>query len=113
MDIFTESHLRANSIAWLPVRQTDSVCYLGKDTDVIAEKLRLLTQNTDCIEHAKELFGQKTYDYLICMGADLESELAFFWKSACRRRQAGSWSGKCLWNEVSGRYKRDCFRRVF
>ncbi len=81
MDIFTESHLRANSIAWLPVRQTDSVCYLGKDTDVIAEKLRLLTQNTDCIEHAKELFGQKTYDYLICMGADLESELAFFGKA--------------------------------
>ena len=39
MDVFTESYLRANVVAWLPVGREDCVLYIGEE-DVIAAKLR-------------------------------------------------------------------------
>ena len=52
MDVFASSHLRANIIAWLPIKKTDTVCYIGGEADVVAEKLRELSGCVDCVPDA-------------------------------------------------------------
>ena len=65
MDIFMDSYLRANLIAWLPIKKTDKVCYIGKPTDVIAKKLQELSDFTECVAGVCELAAYTKYDYLI------------------------------------------------
>ena len=51
MDVFTDSYLRANIIAWLPIKKNDFVCYIGNDTDTFAKKLKEMSENSkDCDE---------------------------------------------------------------
>ena len=66
MDVFTESHLRANIISWIPVKKTDRVCYIGKDTDVIAGRLREMSENVTCTKGQEETHLK--FDYVIKIG---------------------------------------------
>ena len=75
MDVFTTSYLRANIIAWLPIRKEDVVCYIGKEEDIIAARLREMSDYVDCIPRLADICGQGRYDYIICLGAVLRGEL--------------------------------------
>ena len=75
MDIFMDSYLRANLIAWLPIKKTDKVCYIGKPTDVIAKKLQELSDFTECVAGVCELAAYTKYDYLIRLGKAKQEEL--------------------------------------
>lgn len=77
MDVFASSHLRANIIAWLPIKKTDTVCYIGGEADVVAEKLRELSGCVDCVPDA---FGVGTkYDYIISLGAAKREEILHYY----------------------------------
>lgn len=65
MDIFETSHLRANIIAWIPIQKTDRVCYIGTDRDVIAQKLRQMSDHLTCRMEQEELESEEKYDYII------------------------------------------------
>ncbi len=65
MDIFETSHLRANIIAWIPIRKTDRVCYIGTDTDVIAQKLRQMSDYVTCSMEQTDQTSEEEYDYII------------------------------------------------
>ena len=49
MDVFTDSYLRANIIAWLPIKKNDFVCYIGNDTDTAAKKLKEMSDHVTCV----------------------------------------------------------------
>lgn len=75
MDIFETSYLRANIIAWLPVRKKDRVLYIGDAEDVAAKRLAELSEAVECVcaEHYyaeyKDTQNQEKWDYIICLGA--------------------------------------------
>lgn len=81
MDVFTESHLRANIISWIPVKKTDRVCYIGKDTDVIAGRLREMSENVTCTKGQEETHLK--FDYVISVGQLRPEEISrcFDWLS--------------------------------
>ncbi len=64
MDVFTESYLRANVVAWLPVGREDCVLYIGEE-DVIAAKLREMAGDVVC---AAEGCGNRLFDFVVCLG---------------------------------------------
>lgn len=70
MDIFTTSYLRANIVAWLPIAETDMVCYIGDEKDVIAEKLREMAQEVVCIspDCCVNMADRQKFDYIVCIG---------------------------------------------
>lgn len=66
MDIFNTSHLRGNIVAWLPVKKTDRVCYMGNEGDVAAQKLRQMSDHLTCrSEQAALTESEEKYDYII------------------------------------------------
>lgn len=75
MDVFEESRLRANIIAWLPIRPSDTVCYIGGEKDVIAEKLREMSERVDCTAGGACIGN---YDYIISLGSPME-EIGHFY----------------------------------
>ncbi len=78
MDIFTTSHLRANIIAWLPVKKTDSVCYIGMDTDVIAGKLREMSDHVICHPAGEMPAREGGYDFIVSAEAACEETLRMY-----------------------------------
>lgn len=89
MDIFTDSNLRANIIAWLPIQKTDVVCCIGSSSDAITEKLKEMSDFVTCISK-KEPLPMEKYDYLICFGKVPEADLKVFIASL-------SETGKLVW----------------
>lgn len=67
MDVFTESYLRANVVAWLPVGREDCVLYIGEE-DVIAAKLREMAGDVVCAADAAEGCGNRLFDFVVCLG---------------------------------------------
>ncbi len=67
MDVFTESYLRANVVAWLPVGREDCVLYIGEE-DVIAGKLREMAGDVVCAADAAEGCGNRLFDFVVCLG---------------------------------------------
>lgn len=65
MDIFNASRLRANIIAWLPIRRTDKICCIGGQNGVIEEKLRSMSGYTEIFPSAADIPAQGGYDYII------------------------------------------------
>ena len=66
MDIFHTSHLRGNIVAWLPVKKTDRVCYMGKEEDAAAQKLRQMSDHLTCrSEQAALTESGEKYDLFI------------------------------------------------
>lgn len=65
MDVFKESYVRANIIAWLPIERTESVLYIGEE-DMISEKLKELSEHVVCVGRGADLLSGIEYDYIIC-----------------------------------------------
>lgn len=73
-EVFTTSHLRANVIAWLPIKVEDKVLYIGTEA-VIAEKLKEMSQHTNCVGNLEEIVSSDKYDYIILLGSVEENVL--------------------------------------
>ena len=67
MDVFRESYLRANSIAWLPIERKESVLYIGTE-DAVSAKLRELSEEVVCAAQAEKIPAEGKFDYIICLG---------------------------------------------
>lgn len=73
-DVFTESYLRANIIAWLPIQQEDTVLYIGEENDMIGTKLKELSGSVTGIppESSADTFKaallRGNWEYIICLG---------------------------------------------
>lgn len=67
MDIFHDSYLRANVIAWLPIQKTDQVCYVGDGAGVIADKLKSLSDSVSVFPKAADI-ARDGYDYVVSLG---------------------------------------------
>lgn len=65
MDIFQDSYLRANVVAWLPIQKADKVCFLGDGKGVVADKLREMSDHMEFFPAAKDIPAQGGYDYII------------------------------------------------
>lgn len=89
MDIFTDSSLRANVIAWLPIKKTDVVCCIGSSSDAIVEKLKEMSDFVTCISK-KEPLPMEKCDFLICFGKVSEADLKDFIRCL-------SETGKLVW----------------
>lgn len=77
MDVFRESYLRANVIAWLPIGREDRVLYIGRE-DVVAAKLRERSGEVFCAASAGEIPLDRAYDYIICLGEAKEEAFRVF-----------------------------------
>ena len=66
MDVFRESYLRANVIAWLPIKWEDGILYIGEE-DVVAGKLREMSGDVFCVGQVEEIPLDGKYDYVICL----------------------------------------------
>ena len=75
MDIFKESHLRANIIAWLPIQKTDRICYIGDDRDVAAQKLYQMSDHLTCRMRQADTGSEEPFDYIIRFSHASEEEL--------------------------------------
>lgn len=76
-DVFTTSYLRANIIAWLPIRREDKILYIGEEEDVTAKKLAEMSEYVTCKTQGSIPHEDK-YDYIICLGYFSEAELTAF-----------------------------------
>lgn len=79
MDIFASSCLRANVVAWLPIKKNDRVCYIGKDTDVIAGKLREMSDRVSCTGK-DDAVEKEAYDYVISLSGATREELRAYYE---------------------------------
>ncbi len=77
MDVFRESYLRANIIAWLPIERKESVLYIGKE-DVVAAKLREMTGDVVCAAQAEKIPVDGKFDYIICLGNISKTDTGVF-----------------------------------
>ncbi len=80
MDVFTDSYLRANIIAWLPIKKNDFVCYIGNDTDTAAKKLKEMSDHVTCVSKT-ETPQKGRYEFLVCLGMASKEELQVY--SSC------------------------------
>lgn len=77
MDVFASSPLRANIIAWLPIKKTDGVCYVGNESDEAAKKLR---ERSDCVDCVSGVFAfEEKYDFVISLGRASREEIAAYY----------------------------------
>ena len=67
MNVFTESYLRGNIVAWLPIQIKDSVCYIGDGRDVVAGRLREMSDCVACVPGAEEIPSGSRFDYIISL----------------------------------------------
>lgn len=67
MNVFTESYLRGNIVAWLPIQKKDSVCYIGDGRDVVAGRLRELSDCVACVPGEDEIPSGSRFDYIISL----------------------------------------------
>lgn len=63
-EVFQDSYLRANIIAWLPLKREDSVLYVGTER-VIADRLAELSENVECVTWETCAALENKYDYII------------------------------------------------
>lgn len=77
MDVFRESYLRANIIAWLPIERKESVLYIGKE-DVAAAKFREMSGDVVCVAQAGKIPVDGKFDYIICLGNISKTDAGVF-----------------------------------
>jgi len=77
-EVFETSYLRGNIVAWLPIKQTETVLYMGSPEDVVAKKLKEMSDNVECVEFDRLQMNfceqgtipllKNAYDFVICLG---------------------------------------------
>ena len=78
-NVFRDSYLRANVVAWLPIKAQDHVLYIGEKGDAVSKRLDTMSDFVKCV--APKTYGSALWDgvpgenweYIICLGdlADL------------------------------------------